>query len=54
MLQQQIKKILSYYEETVNSADADHLYYLKQHTLVTELTFDETEEVYKVQGYRKE
>ncbi|BBK28352.1 GTPase HflX [Staphylococcus arlettae] len=54
LLQQQIKKILSYYEETVNSADADHLYYLKQHTLVTELTFDETEEVYKVQGYRKE
>ena len=40
---QEIKNSLSPYEEIVDSADADRLYFLKQHTLVTELIFDETQ-----------
>ncbi|MDU6962567.1 MAG: GTPase HflX, partial [Staphylococcus sp.] len=43
---QEIKNSLSPYEEIVDSADADRLYFLKQHTLVTELIFDETQASY--------
>ena len=49
----QIKNSLSPYEEIVDSADADRLYFLKQHTLVTELIFDETQASYRIKGFKK-
>lgn len=50
---QEIKNSLSPYEEIVDSADADRLYFLKQHTLVTELIFDETQASYRIKGFKK-
>lgn len=49
---QEIKNSLSPYEEIVDSADADRLYFLKQHTLVTELIFDETQASYRIKGFK--
>ena len=46
------KNSLSPYEEIVDSADADRLYFLKQHTLVTELIFDETQASYRIKGFK--
>lgn len=53
LLFDQIKETLSYYEETIPSVDADRLYFLKQHTLIEEIKFDENNENYNVKGYRK-
>ena len=50
---QEIKNSLSPYEEIVDSADADRLYFLKQHTLVTEIIFDETQASYRIKGFKK-
>ena len=49
----EIKRNLEYYEETVDSVNADRLYFLKQHTLVSELYFNEENETYSVKGYKK-
>ncbi|MCD8786063.1 GTPase HflX [Staphylococcus gallinarum] len=54
LLFDQIKQILSYYEEQVASTDAHRLYFLKQHTLVTELNFNEDTAKYEIKGYKKE
>ena len=53
LLFDQIKETLSYYKETIPSVDADRLYFLKQHTLIEEIKFDENNENYNVKGYRK-
>mgnify|MGYP006877692479 FL=1 len=53
LLINQIKHSLTYYEETVPSSDADRLYFLKQHTLVSELNFNEKDESYEIKGYKK-
>ncbi|MDO5375564.1 MAG: GTPase HflX [Staphylococcus rostri] len=53
MLLTQMKQQMSYYETRVPSHDADRLYQLKQHTLVTRLEFDEGAEDYIVEGYKK-
>lgn len=53
LLFDQIKATLSYYVEIVSSEDADRLYFLKQHTLIEEMKFDENNESYIVKGYRK-
>lgn len=53
LLFDQIKATLSYYVETVSSEEADRLYFLKQHTLIEEMKFDENNESYIVKGYRK-
>lgn len=49
----EIKHHLDYYEETVDSTDASRLYFLKQHTLVDELYFNEDNETYSIKGYKK-
>ncbi|WP_037538502.1 GTPase HflX [Staphylococcus saprophyticus] len=54
LLFNQIKQVLTYYEESVPSANADRLYFLKQHTLISELVFDEVNANYQVKGYKKE
>ncbi|OEK74891.1 GTP-binding protein [Staphylococcus saprophyticus] len=54
LLFNQIKQVLTYYEESVPSANADRLYFLKQHTLISELVFDEINANYQVKGYKKE
>ncbi|PTK17410.1 GTPase HflX [Staphylococcus saprophyticus] len=54
LLFNQIKQVLTYYEESVPSANADLLYFLKQHTLISELVFDEINANYQVKGYKKE
>mgnify|MGYP001942102941 FL=1 len=46
----EIKHHLDYYEETVDSTDANRLYFLKQHTLVDELYFNEDNETYSIKG----
>jgi GTP-binding protein HflX len=53
LLIEEIKRTLTYYEETLASSEADRLYYLKQHTLVTELNFNEEQETYEIKGYEK-
>ena len=50
----EIKHHLDYYEETVDSTDANRLYFLKQHTLVDELYFNEDNETYSIKGYKKD
>ncbi len=54
LLYNEVKKVLTYYEEHVPSSDADHLYFLKQHTLVSELNFNDATATYEVKGYKKE
>lgn len=54
LLYNEVKKVLTYYEEHVLSSDADRLYFLKQNTLVSELNFNETTATYEVKGYKKE
>ncbi|MGI2315531.1 GTPase HflX, partial [Staphylococcus cohnii] len=54
LLIEQVKSALTTYEENVPSADADRLYFLKQHTLVTEIKFNETDATYTVKGFKKE
>lgn len=49
----EIRHHLDYYEETVDSTDANRLYFLKQHTLVDELYFNEDNETYSIKGYKK-
>lgn len=51
---EEIKRQLTYYDETVTANNADRLYFLKQHTLVTNLKFDEIEDVYRIQGFKKQ
>ncbi|WP_150887609.1 GTPase HflX [Staphylococcus auricularis] len=53
-LYRKIKQTLHAYEETVPSTNADRLYFLKQHTLVSEINFNENENCYEVTGYSKE
>ena len=48
----EIKRQLTYYE-TIATNNADRLYFLKQHTLVTELKYDEIENVYRIKGFKK-
>ncbi|MGI2315529.1 GTPase HflX, partial [Staphylococcus cohnii] len=54
LLIEQVKSALTTYEENVPSADADRLYFLKQHTLVTQIKFNETDATYTVKGFKKE
>ncbi|MGW7900007.1 GTPase HflX [Staphylococcus shinii] len=54
LLYNEVKKVLTYYEEHVPSSDADRLYFLKQHTLVSELNFNDATVTYEVKGYKKE
>ncbi|MEX5914345.1 GTPase HflX [Staphylococcus ureilyticus] len=54
LLIEQVKSALTFYEENVSSADADRLYFLKQHTLVTEIIFNEKDATYTVKGFKKE
>lgn len=49
----QIKCNLNNYEETIDSTDANRLYFLKQHTLVDEFQFNEDSETYTIRGYKK-
>ncbi len=49
----EIKRQLTYYDETIATNNADRLYFLKQHTLVTELKYDEIENVYRIKGFKK-
>lgn len=49
----QIKLSLNAYQETVPSSDADRLYFLKQHTLIEELNFNEQNESYEIKGYKR-
>ncbi|PNZ69871.1 GTPase HflX [Staphylococcus croceilyticus] len=53
LLIQQIKASLTHYNETVPAADADRLYFLKQHTLIEEMDFDAEKEEYLIEGYKK-
>ncbi|WP_432813796.1 GTPase HflX [Staphylococcus canis] len=53
ILFEQIKTLFTYYEEVLQSDEADRLYDLKQNTLVDSLTFDESNQTYIVKGYRK-
>ncbi|BGE82541.1 GTPase HflX [Staphylococcus petrasii] len=53
LLIQQIKASLIHYKETVPAADADRLYFLKQHTLIEEMGFDAEKEEYLIEGYKK-
>ncbi|SUM72103.1 GTP-binding proteinase modulator YnbA [Staphylococcus saccharolyticus] len=54
LLIQEIKHSLYYYEEMVDSTNTDRLYFLKQHTLVSELHFNEDDATYSVKGYKKQ
>ncbi|HCZ3050644.1 TPA: GTPase HflX, partial [Staphylococcus aureus] len=47
------KRQLTYYDEAIETNNADRLYFLKQHTLVTELKYDEIENVYRIKGFKK-
>ncbi|HCZ8696031.1 TPA: GTPase HflX [Staphylococcus aureus] len=49
----EIKRQLTYYDEATATNNADRLYFLKQHTLVTELKYDEIENVYRIKGFKK-
>ncbi|MBX7591411.1 GTPase HflX [Staphylococcus aureus] len=49
----EIKRRLTYYDEAIATNNADRLYFLKQHTLVTELKYDEIENVYRIKGFKK-
>lgn len=53
LLFEQLKKQLTHYETSLEVAEADQLYTLKRHTLVTSIDFNETDETYHIQGYRK-
>lgn len=48
----EIKRQLTYYDEAIATNNADRLYFLKQHTLVTELKYDEIENVYRIKGFK--
>ncbi|MGW7975711.1 GTPase HflX [Staphylococcus xylosus] len=54
LLYNEVKKVLTYYEEDVPSSDANRLYFLKQNSLVSELNFNEMTATYEVKGYKKE
>ncbi|HEI8211976.1 TPA: GTPase HflX [Staphylococcus aureus] len=49
----EIKRRLTYYDEAIATNNADRLYFLKQHTLVNELKYDEIENVYRIKGFKK-
>ncbi|MGO5751128.1 GTPase HflX [Staphylococcus aureus] len=49
----EIKRQLTYYDEAIATNNADRLYFLKQHTLVNELKYDEIENVYRIKGFKK-
>lgn len=53
LLIEQIKKQMELYEENVPADHADRLYFLKRHTLIEHLAFDEESESYEVRGYRR-
>ena len=52
LVREAVKRLLTYYEETVPASDANRLYFLKQNTMVTSLIFDETTSSYHVTGYK--
>ncbi|MDN8983333.1 GTPase HflX, partial [Staphylococcus aureus] len=49
----EINRQLTYYDEAIATNNADRLYFLNQHTLVTELKYDEIENVYRITGFKK-
>lgn len=53
LLIDQVEKQMEPYEETVPADDADRLYFLKRHTLIHKLEFNEENESYEVEGYRR-
>lgn len=53
LLMAQLKKQLTYYEKTIKVSEGDTLYALKRQTLITSLDFNEQDETYHIQGYRK-
>ncbi|MFP6333979.1 GTPase HflX, partial [Bacillus subtilis] len=52
-LVEMIKNTMEYYEMELDASDADQLYWQKTHTLVETLEFDETNEMYKITGYKQ-
>lgn len=53
LLVDEIKHQLTYYQESVPADDADRLYFLKQHTLINNLEFNEDQNTFDVEGYQK-
>lgn len=53
LLFQAIQKQFEFYSVAIPSADAEQLYHLKQHTLVTKLEYDEAIDQYHIEGYQK-
>ncbi|WP_019165422.1 GTPase HflX [Staphylococcus delphini] len=53
LLFQAIQKQFDFYAVQLPSSAADQLYYLKQHTLVTKLDYDEATDQYHIEGYQK-
>ncbi|MEJ7540879.1 GTPase HflX [Staphylococcus intermedius] len=54
LLMQAIQKQFDFYSVQLPSSDADQLYHLKQHTLVTKLDYDEETDQYHIEGYQKQ
>ncbi|MBF0841423.1 MULTISPECIES: GTPase HflX [Mammaliicoccus] len=52
-LVEMIKNTMEYYEMELDASNADQLYWQKTHTLVETLEFDETNEMYKITGYKQ-
>lgn len=50
----QVEKQMEPYTEVVPADDADRLYFLKRHTIITQLEFKEDNESYLVEGYRQQ
>lgn len=53
LLFQAIQKQFQFYSVELPSVNADRLYHLKQHTLVTKLEYDEETDQYYIEGYQK-
>ncbi|QHW37325.1 GTPase HflX [Staphylococcus ursi] len=53
LLFEAIQKQFDFYTVQLPSSAADQLYYLKQHTLVTKLDYDEETDQYHIEGYQK-
>ncbi|MGO3726656.1 MAG: GTPase HflX, partial [Staphylococcus carnosus] len=53
LLIEQVEKQMEPYTEKVPADDADRLYFLKRHTIINQLDFNEEDESYTVEGYRQ-
>lgn len=53
LLIEQVEKQMEPYTETVPADNADRLYFLKRHTIINQLDFNEEDESYTVEGYRQ-